>query len=218
MKNTNIVKYIAKVVNNNSMMNVSGVPGQNGSVQIYVEPIMNGWDFDHYPWAYPETAGTGGSSDFGTSNIPETDSYVWVWHERKDFKNWFYGGAVNNSEINPHKLFQTNVQAEIMSQSIYPDAKFFYFKNGICIGVDSSDSNPEFFMYHPEGASLFIDKDAKIYVKGEKIFLGVDKAGSVALEANPLSGVTTGQSHLGFIDLITGVSCTPSTSVFAKTT
>jgi hypothetical protein len=218
MKNKNIVKYIAKVVKNNSLQNTEGIPSQNGSVQIYVEPVMNGWEEEHYPWAFPDTSGTGGSSDFGVSNIPEEDSYVWVWYEREDFKNWFYGGSVNNNEINPHKLFQTNVQAELLSQSIYPNAKFFYFKNGICMGVDSSDDNPEFFVFHPEGASMFFNKDGKVYLDGVKVFLGTNKAGSTALESDPLAGVTTGNSHFGVLDAITGIKILPSTSVFAKIT
>ena len=218
MKNDNIVKYIAKVVKNNSLENTEGIPGQNGSIQIFVEPIMNGWEEDHYPWAYPDTSSTGGSSDFGVSMIPEEDSYVWVWYERKDFKNWFYGGAVNNSEINPHKLFQNNIQAEILSQAIYPDAKFFYFKNGICIGVDSSDSNPEFFIYHPNGGSMFIDNLGQCYLDGLKVFLGMNKIGSIGVDTDIMNGLTNGNSHFGVVDMIVGTSLIPVPNVFAKIT
>lgn len=217
MKNKNIVKYIARVVKNNSLENTEN-PAMDGAVQIYVEPIMNGWEEDHYPWAYPDTAGTGGSSDFGTSNIPEEDSFIWVWYEREDFKNWFYGGAVNNSEISPHDLFMTNVQAELLSQSIYPNAKYMYFKNGICVGVDSSDTNPEIFMFHPQGASLFIDNLGQVFVDGLKVFLGMNKAGSIGVDLDVQNGITTGNSHLGVVDLVTGVSTIPCPTVFAKIT
>lgn len=159
MINKEQTKYPGLVVDNDD-------PDKLGRVQIYVEPLMHDWDPDHYPWAFAGKSGTGGSSDYGRSEIPENDSWIWVWHERKGYKNWFYGEDVhwksaNNAEMSPHALFEDNVKTGIGSAAAYPDVKFHYYKNGICLGVASGDE-AEVFVYHPTGTFFIIRNDGQV--------------------------------------------------------
>jgi hypothetical protein len=79
--------YIAKVISNDDIETGS----REAKVQIYIESIMSGWKKTHYPFARPFTSSFGGSNDFGTLNIPEKDSLIWVFAEKpNNFKNWYY--------------------------------------------------------------------------------------------------------------------------------
>lgn len=125
--------------------------------------MMHGWTASHYPWARPARSGTGGSNDFGDSNIPEVGSFVWVSFERRLFKkNAYYHENVELEGLHPHSLFLDNIKSSIESASSYPNTKYHYYKNKICIGVDSSDSNPEIFISHPTGSFFIVDKDGNL--------------------------------------------------------
>jgi len=119
------------------------------------------------------------------SLIPEIDSKVWIFFSDAHqgiYKKPFYIADGSLDSFNPFSLFKDNVKSELESASAYPNTKYYYFKNGICIGVDSSESNPEVFIYHPK-ASIFIDKSGKTKISAEDIEI---KGGSVALEKSVL--------------------------------
>jgi len=151
--------YPAKVMNNIDTK-------KKGRVQIKIEHIHWGLkDEKMFPWAIACNVGTGGGSTQGSSYIPEKDSYVWVWFEDADlFMNHpYYISDVHFTSKHPHNLFDTTVKSAISSAAAYPNAKYTYYKNGICIGVDASTGNPEIFLYHPK-AYIFIDKNGKIKI------------------------------------------------------
>lgn len=162
--------YPAKVINNNDTK-------KKGRVQIKIEHLHFGFSNEMLPWAHQSSLNGGGSNQFGGSFIPEQDTFVWVWFEDEDkfFKRPYYLADIHFSNYHPHNLFEQNIKSNVTSQSQYPNTKYIYFRNGICIGVDSSSNNPEIFLYHP-GAYLFINKDGEIHLKG----------GTTALESTVL--------------------------------
>lgn len=165
--------YLAEVVSNNDINNNISF-GQEGRVQIYVESIMKGWSRSHLPWARPFFSG--GSKDHGCVNIPEIGDKIWTFCEKDDLKiNWYYISGVSLKNINPIKKFiqflynklKLSAPLGLGLSSEYPDIKFHYYKNGIVIGVSSSNSNPEIFIYHPKGTFIVIDSDGDIVTKGD---------------------------------------------------
>jgi len=160
--------YPAKVINNIDTR-------QQGRVQIKIEHLHYGFTTPMLPWARQGSLSTGGDATHGVSSIPEIDSYVWVWFEDVDvfMKTPYYMGDVQFAGKHPHGLFTTDIAPNLGtgSASVYPNTKYTYYANGICIGVDSSSGNPEIFLYHPS---------AYIYINN----LGIIefKAGAVATQ------------------------------------
>jgi hypothetical protein len=164
--------YYASVIDNN-YKSVEGVAKQNGRIKIKVEELHANTTPTLLPWARPFILSTGGGNLQGVSNIPEIGSKVWIFFsDAKEgiFRKSFYIADGSLDDFNPHSLFSSNVASALGSASIYPNAKYYYFKNGICIGVDSSSANPEMFIYHPY-ASFFIDKTGQLSIKALKINL-----------------------------------------------
>lgn len=151
--------HIAKVINNNNS-------DENGKVTIYIPYMHKGIKNSLLPEALPFTYFLGGSSSFGVSNIPEKNSYIWVFFEDDILNhNPFYIGNVNNEDTNPHKLFKNEIRSKIGSSGNYPDVKFIYAPNGICIGIVTTSSTPEVFIYHPKNSHIFIDSNGNIEIK-----------------------------------------------------
>ena len=162
--------YYATVIDN-IYKDMSGVLSKNGRVQIKVPELHAETQQNYLPWARPFSLLTGGGSSQGVSNIPEINSKVWVFFSDGNngaYRKPFYIADGSLDNFNPHTLFSNNIASSIGSASVYPNTKYYYFQNGICIGVDSSTSNPEIFIYHPN-ASIFIDKTGNITVKGTTI-------------------------------------------------
>src|SRR5271157_4708952 len=140
--------YYATVIDN-VYKNMEGIPSQNGRVQIKIEELHADTQTNYLPWARPWTLSTGGGDSQGVSNIPEANSNVWVFfsdEKEGDYRKPFYIADGSLDDFNPHTLFADNVSSDIGSLAIYPNAKYYYFQNGICIGVDSSSTNPEIFI------------------------------------------------------------------------
>jgi len=163
--------YIAKVISNDD--SETGI--KEGRVKIYIESIMSGWKQDHYPWCRPFTSSFGGSNDFGTLNIPEKDSLIWVFAEKpNNYKNWYYLGDVSLKKLNPVKKilqfltgkFKLSFSSKGLGlSSSYPDVKLTYYKNGMVIGVSNNSDNPEIFVYHPKGTILTVNKEGKMFTR-----------------------------------------------------
>lgn len=168
--------HIAKVISNDDLSSSSS--GREGKIKIFIESIMSEWKDEHLPWARPFTSGFGGSSDFGVLNIPEEDSLVWVFAEKpNNFKNWYYLADVSLKKLNPvQKIltfltgkFKTSFSAKGLGlSSSYPDVKLTYYKNGVVVGVSNSSSNPEIFIYHPEGTILTVNKEGKMFTRSSE--------------------------------------------------
>ena len=151
--------HYADVIDNND-------PDKKGRIKIKIPYLHEGLSNDLLPYATQFLIGGGGSNDYGKSFIPENNSKVWIgFYDKEDMKLPFYIADIQLSEIHPHNLFEDNVKSEIESSSSYPNTKYTYYKNGICIGVDSSDSNAEIFVYHPSGSYFKIDNSGKSYLK-----------------------------------------------------
>lgn len=163
--------YPAQVIDNNDTEKL-------GRIKIKVEHLHYGFSNDMLPWAMQSSLSTGGSDLFGSSSIPETDSFVWVWFEDVDtmLRQPYYICDLQFTGKQPHNLFESNVKSTLESSATYPNAKYTYYKNGICIGVDSSSDNAEIFIYHPQ-AFIFINKNGELTLKAgtttvEKSVLG----------------------------------------------
>jgi hypothetical protein len=150
--------HIAKVIDNND-------PNKQGLIKIYISYMHLDVKEDLLPWALPFHNFIGGASTYGISSIPEINSYIWVFFEDEDHhKNPFYFGDVVNEDLTPNKLFEDNVKSAIAAESAYPNVKFIYTPNGICIGFSTESGKPEFFIYHPK-FSMFVDKNGKCTLK-----------------------------------------------------
>jgi len=157
--------HLAEVIDNND-------PDKFGRVKI--RPLIEGKDYNsnHLPWAKPLLKSSGGSASHGKSDIPENNSKVWITYEKfKTRKNPFYIYDGTDNNLNPYQKFDDTIKSNITGQEIpafassYPDVKFNLYKNGICIGASSNSTNKEFFIYHPSGSMIFINKDGKILQK-----------------------------------------------------
>jgi len=170
--------HIAEVKINDDTQELFNSPGSNECrVQIYVEPLMKGWDTLDYPWARPFFGG--GSLSNGQVNIPEVGDKIWVFCEKPDImKNWYYlsGTALKNLTVmqkvkiflnGKFKISRGSTGLGMGLSSKYPDVKLTHYKNGVIIGVSSNSSTPEIFIYHPEGSFINIDKEGKIFSKGD---------------------------------------------------
>lgn len=155
--------FPAKVINNNDTK-------KKGRVQIKIEYLHYNIADDFLPWAIQSHASIGSTDEFGSSFIPENNSFVWVWFEDIDemYRQPYYICDVHFSNKHPHNLFEDNIKSPLGSASVYPNTKYTYYPNGICIGVDSSTDNPEIFLYHPS-ANIFIDKDGKVKITAVEI-------------------------------------------------
>jgi hypothetical protein len=151
--------FPAIVINNND-------PSKKGRVQIKIEHLHYGITDNELPWAFQSSLATGGSGTHGSSNIPENNSFVWVWFEDADefLRHPYYLSDIHFSNLHPHNLFEDNIKSALGSSSSYPNTKYTYYPNGICIGVDSSSSNAEIFIYHPS-AYIFINKNGILEMK-----------------------------------------------------
>lgn len=157
--------YVAKVIENDDKTNHEDGLAE-GRVQIYIEHIMHGFEPDHYPWARPIPVSSGGSNAHGTSFIPEIDSHIIVYFEDEPYlKNAFYLGDMNFKQKHPHTLFDDEVKSSVDGfSSEYPNVKYLYLKNGICIALSSDEANPEIVIYHPS-SQLFINNIGDILIK-----------------------------------------------------
>lgn len=157
--------FPAKVINNNDTK-------KKGRIQIKIEHLHYNIKNSELPWAKQYSLATGGSGTYGKSSIPENNSYVWIGYEDVDelMRQPYYLADIHFSNLHPHNLFENNIKSSIGSAAAYPNAKYTYYPNGICIGVDSSSGNKEIFIYHPT-ASIFIDKNGKIKIKATEIEL-----------------------------------------------
>jgi len=174
------VRYIGKVIDNNSTNGPEAV--ENGSVSVYIEEIMLDIPKDLYPWVFSD-------GEF-TSNIPEIGDYVWVEFRDKDnWRNGFYGDKVTLKDYHEHGETIGSIT------SVYPDCKYLRLKNGVAIGFSSNADTPEISIYHPTGAEIFIDTDGLVSIKGA----------NGTLEAS-LLGETTIQLMSDFLDGILALS------------
>jgi len=163
--------YASVVENNDTEL-------QAGRVKIRI-PYLHGDVGDELlPWAKPMTLFSGGSDTYGKSCIPEINSLVWVVFDNEtDMLKPFYIADVHLNNFNPHMLFQNNITSNITGfSSVYPDVKYEYYKNGVCIAVSSNASTPEVTIYHPSGSYIFMNSSGEIEIK----------AGTVALEKSVL--------------------------------
>lgn len=214
MLNKEQTKYPCEVVSNSD-------PLQLGRIQINCPPLMHGWKSSDYPWAFQGKSGTGGSSDFGTSEIPEVGTYVWAWHEKANYKNWFYGEDVHwysgTKQISPHLLFIQYVKSIISSIANYPDVKYKYYKNGICTGISSSSSAKEAFLYHPSGTYVMVENDGTLNAtmatgKKFKVTGDTEITGDVKI-----TGKITATDDISSDKEVTAMAASPSTSVGLST-
>ena len=170
----------AEVIDNND-------PDKAGRVKIKI-PTLHAriLDKDNLPWAKQKSLFSGGSDSYGSSTIPEIGSLVWVQFDNdKDYLKPFYVADIHLNNFHPHSLFEDNVKSSVDGfSSNYPDVKYQYYRNGVCIGVSSSDSTPEIVIYHPKGAYSYIDANGKILNVSP---VGIEnKSGSAATEPTVL--------------------------------
>lgn len=161
-------------------------PDEAGRVKIRVESFMRGFQSDHLPWAKPYTIGSGGSSDYGQSWIPEIGSRVWVWFtdppgsrgvDDEPFgtrmRHPYYMGDALFKELNPAKVFGDKVKPNLVTDETddfkggelnYPHVKFIMLQNGVCQFMSSDPDNPYYGIFHPSGSQILINPEGQVYI------------------------------------------------------
>ena len=188
--------FPAKVIDNKD-------PELKGKVQIRIDHLFEGVRDSDLPWAYPMININGGSATYGTGFIPEKDSLIWVAIENMDLLDpIFYISAFMWDDLSSSifQQFESVHGLKIGLSSQYPDVKFIRLKNGVTVGLSSSSTTPEIFVYHPTGSSLKFAKDGSIKVKDSLNTVSiVIKNNKIEINANTSSEIkTTGKwSHSG---------------------
>jgi len=143
-------------------------PLKQGRIQVKIDHLHLDLGNDALPWAIQCSLLTGGSNYYGSSSIPEMGSHVWVWYEDVDifYKQPYYIADLQFQNKNPHALFYSNIKPNIEGcVTEYPDMKYVYFRNNICVASSASCANPEFVISHPKGTYVFIDKEGQVTIK-----------------------------------------------------
>lgn len=175
--------FYAQVIDNND-------PDQAGKIKIKIPHIHEQVEDDYLPWAKAKYLFSGGSSSYGKSNIPEIGSLVWIeFAEPQNYRKPYYIADIHLNNFHPHKLFNNNVKSNITGfGSSYPDVKYDYYKNGVCVGVSSNSSNPEIFIYHPSKTQIYINKNGDVIINGKEITVTGD---NVALNGKTIINTST---------------------------
>lgn len=156
-------KFIAKIIDNDDSE-------QKGRVQIFIDHLMENWEKDHYPWAFP-------CNSF-SSHIPEIGDYYWVWFEDKqNFKKPFYTHKVQFHDSNDANKTIGSLEGS------YPDIKYIWFENGVAIAMNSNQ------------AELSITNGtSEIYVNNNNDIIIGNGTAEVKLEANGTITIKTGDA------------------------
>ncbi|MCP4650354.1 MAG: hypothetical protein GY853_09795 [PVC group bacterium] len=142
------MERIAKVINNNSTESQEAV--ENGSVQVYIEFLMQDIEKDMYPWVFQNAE--------WTSNIPEIGEYVWVeFLDEENWRNGYYGNKVTLRDYHEH-----NETIGSMSGN-YPNIKYIKLANGVSIALNSSETEVTIVA---GDAEIYIDPDGIISIQG----------------------------------------------------
>lgn len=153
------VEYIGQVTDNKD-------PEMKGGCKVRVPVLHWGISDEELPFIYPDVS--------FTSFIPEIGDKVYCYYTDSFHENGFYKGAIGFGDSNEDAYFEENVKNEVGSESDYPNMKFLKFKNGVLIGVDSSEDTPEVVIFHPKGSYFFINKDGLFDIKtSEKSLKGL---------------------------------------------
>lgn len=168
--------YIAEVKDNDDSHTIP--PSlKEGKVQIYIEHLMSGvLNPLDLPWAKSDRE--------MTSNIPNIGDYIWVWFEDvKYWRNAYYGNKVDLKLLGMHKEFELLIKPKLLASGItvtgtYPNVKYQFYPtldalgavikpvtDGMCIGVCSSATTKEIFLFHSTGVFIFIDSLGKVTIK-----------------------------------------------------
>jgi hypothetical protein len=182
----NSKKYLAEVIDNDDSLKL-------GRVKIFIEHIMVDWNKQLLPWAFQYTSMGGSSSTYGSSFIPEKGSKVWVWFEDDDnFINPFYIDGPTFEELSIHKKYDSIKSNMSELSGGYPNNKFIHFANGINIGVCTSNTNKEIWIYHSSNTYINIDNDGKVTIKSNKKLIldfadeGLEITGDVIIKEGEL--------------------------------
>ena len=150
---------------------------QRGRVQIKIEHLMDNVEDADLPWASDFKNFIGGSDSYGISSIPETDSKLWVFFMDDTFTRecYYIADMKVDASSNVHKKFESEVKGKVGSGGSYPNMKFLYAPNGVCLAICTASSTPEIILYNPAGG-----KDSYVYL---------DSSGNIELTNN--SGTMT---------------------------
>lgn len=151
--------YTGEVIENND-------PLKEGRIKVRIDEFMSNWNPDLIEWARPwGTGGTGGSSSFGKSWIPEKGTKVGVFFQNEPSKKYpFYIADSEFKNVHPHKVFEQQIKPNLPRwESSYPNVKFIVLKNQTTLAFSSDEQKAEVAIYHPSGSQIHLSKDGKVY-------------------------------------------------------
>ena len=211
------------VVDNNDPLKIN-------RVKVRIEGLMES-ENDKLPWATQKSStGLGGSNDSSFFFIPKINSEVNVTFPFDDIHFPVYCGYYQSNQTHqnyfddnyPHQYgfidggwkFRIDRQQNVLNIETASGVNFV-----IDGGGNITLSGPQDMVINLGNNSIVnVSSDATVNVGGDAtIEAGGDVKidGSEVILGSKISGITTGNSHLNVIDLITGVSVIPSTKVFS---
>ena len=191
---------IANIYDGTVIENVD--PEKEGRIKVDIPEIGSGWDPALLEWARPwSNGGTGGSSEFGKSWIPEKGSKVGVFFQDERSKKYpFYIADSEFKNVNPHKVFEQKIKPNLPRwEAKYPDVKFITLKNQTTIAFSSDPTKAEIAIYHPSGSQIHLSKDGHVYCGNKTGKL--DKVVSTTKLKNYLLTVKGNLGALLFVDV-----------------
>jgi hypothetical protein len=181
-----VEKRIAKVIDNDSNNGPESTP--NGSVQVYIEHLMQDINKDMYPWVYQDCT--------WTSFIPEIDDYIWVYfHDEVHWRNGFYTNKVSLKGLGTHGETIGSMAGS------YPNVKYIQLANGVSIALNSSETEATIVA---GDAEIFIDGDGKITITGSN---------DVVVETTSGNSVIMGSSGIEITDITTNSITTSASGI-----
>lgn len=191
IKPSKLYKYpfIGKVVDNKD-------PKKLGRVKVFIEGLLEG-DTKDLPWVMMENGtGFGGTGQDSAFIVPLVGASLNIHFPYDDIYFPVYRGFYQSS-ITHQSAFDDNYPHKFGFQA--GEHKFVIDREKSTVDVELGN-----------GVKVSISTAGEIEVTGAKITF---KAPEI-IHNQKLSGITTANSHMNVIDLVTGIACIPSITTF----
>jgi len=168
--------YRGQVVNNLD-------PLQTGRVQVQVLPMLVNVDSTLLPWAIPAMPLSSGSgSGYGSFNVPNTGSWVWVFFEQGSiYQPVYFAEAVDPTRGVPS-----------FSSTHYPNSRGLQTKNGIKIYTD--DTTKTIYLETPGGLLGKLDDATNTITLSQSTsgsYIEIDPIGEVTIQCLNINVIAT---------------------------
>jgi uncharacterized protein involved in type VI secretion and phage assembly len=145
-------------------------PDKRGRLRLVVPSVLGtevtGWALPCFPF--------GGLADHGWFAVPEVDAQVWVEFEEGDLSYPIWTGT----------FWQQSSDVPAEAALTPPTTRLLKTPSGHLLQFDDKEGEERFFLHHPKGTELEIDKDGVVVLTdaGGSVMTFDAKGGKVTLE------------------------------------